>query len=148
MFPIEISDKAASEIKKVMEEQSLEDSALRVGLQGGGCSGFQYLVYFIKEEEASEDEDYVDQQGDVRVVVDKKSASYLQGTVIDFYSGIDKRGFVFNNPNAAKSCGCGSSFSPDESMPDASGGCGSGGCGSGGCGSGGCGTDGGESFEC
>ena len=50
MFPVEISEKAASEIKKVMEEQSLEDSALRVGLQGGGCSGFQYLLNFIKEE--------------------------------------------------------------------------------------------------
>ena len=141
MFPVEISEKAAFEIKKVMEEQSLEDSALRVGLQGGGCSGFQYLLNFIKEEEASEDEDYVDQQGDIKVVVDKKSAAYLQGTVIDFYSGIDKRGFVFNNPGAAKSCGCGSSFSPNESSDgsDGSDGAESGGCGTGGCGTGGCG---------
>jgi len=140
MFPVEISEKAASEIKKVMEEQSLENSALRIGLQGGGCSGFQYLLNFIKEEEASEDEDYVDQQGDIKVVVDKKSATYLQGTVIDFYSGIDKRGFVFNNPGAAKSCGCGSSFSPKESG-DGSGsdGAESGGCGTGGCSTGGCG---------
>jgi iron-sulfur cluster assembly protein len=141
MFPVEISEKAAFEIKKVMEEQSLEDSALRVGLQGGGCSGFQYLLNFIKEEEASEDEDYVDQQGDIKVVVDKKSATYLQGTVIDFHSGIDKRGFVFNNPGAAKSCGCGSSFSPNESSDgsDGSDGAESGGCGTGGCGTGGCG---------
>jgi iron-sulfur cluster assembly protein len=128
MFPIEISDKAASEIKKVMEEQSLEDSVLRVGLQGGGCSGFQYLLNFVKEEEASEEEDYISQQGDIKVVVDKKSAAYLQGTVIDFYSGIDKRGFVFNSPTDAKSCG-----SED---------------GTGGCGTGGCSTSENESFEC
>ena len=133
MFPVEISEKAASEIKKVMEEQSLEDSALRIGLQGGGCSGFQYILNFIKEEEASEDEDYVDQQGDIKVVVDKKSATYLQGTVIDFYSGIDKRGFVFNNPTTAKSCGSGD---------------GTGGCGTGGCGTGGSSTGENESFEC
>lgn len=140
MFPVEISEKAAFEIKKVMDEESLENSALRVGLQGGGCSGFQYLLNFIKEEEASEDEDYVDQQGDIKVVVDKKSAAYLQGTVIDFHSGIDKRGFVFNNPGAAQSCGCGSSFSPNESSDGSDGdGAESGGCGTGGCSTGGCG---------
>lgn len=82
---------------------------LRVGVAGGGCSGFQYSLGFDDAADATKDH-VVDMHG-VKVAVDKKSALYLDGTTIDYYSGLDRRGFVFNNPNAVKSCGCGSSFS-------------------------------------
>jgi len=107
---IVLTEKAASEVKRIIEEQKLEaDTMLRVGLAGGGCSGFQYSLGFDKafDEKADSKQDW----HGVTVVVDKKSALYLDGTKVDFYDGLEKRGFVFDNPNATKSCGCGSSFS-------------------------------------
>ena len=83
--------------------------ALRVGVKGGGCSGFEYQLEF--DNTVNEDADLLVEMHGVRVAVDKKSALFLDGTEIDFHEGLDKRGFVFNNPNATKSCGCGSSFS-------------------------------------
>ena len=83
--------------------------ALRVGVKGGGCSGFEYQLEF--DDKVSEDADLLVEMHGVRVAVDKKSALFLDGTEIDFHQSLDKRGFVFNNPNATKSCGCGSSFS-------------------------------------
>ena len=80
-----------------------------LGVLGGGCSGFQYSFNFTDQYDTKTDM-FVEQNG-VGVVVDKKSDLFLDGTTIDFYSGLDKRGFVFDNPNAVKSCGCGSSFS-------------------------------------
>ena len=76
--------------------------------RGGGCSGFSYALGFDKTYDAAVDSKY-DYHG-VPVVVDKKSALYLDGTTVDFYDGIEKRGFTFDNPNAVKTCGCGSSF--------------------------------------
>lgn len=107
---IVLTEKAASEVKRIIEEQKLEaDTMLRVGLAGGGCSGFQYSLGFDKTYDEKTDSKQ-DWHG-VTVVVDKKSALYLDGTKVDFYDGLEKRGFVFDNPNATKSCGCGSSFS-------------------------------------
>ncbi|MEM9353888.1 MAG: iron-sulfur cluster assembly accessory protein [Planctomycetota bacterium] len=104
-----VTEKAASEVKRIIEDQKLEEgTVLRVGVAGGGCSGFNYSLGFDKNYDEKADSKY-DFHG-VSVVVDKKSALYLDGTTVDFYEGIDKRGFTFDNPNAVKSCGCGSSF--------------------------------------
>lgn len=106
---IVLTEKAASEVKRIIADQKLEDGVvLRVGVAGGGCSGFNYALGFDKSYDEKADSKY-DYHG-VQVVVDKKSALYLDGTTVDFYEGIDKRGFTFDNPNAVKSCGCGSSF--------------------------------------
>jgi len=104
-----LSEKAAGEVKRIMSEQKLEEgTVLRVGVTGGGCSGFSYALGFDKAFDAKADSKF-DFHG-VTVVVDKKSALYLDGTTVDFYEGLEKRGFTFDNPNAVKSCGCGSSF--------------------------------------
>ncbi|HUY93236.1 MAG TPA: iron-sulfur cluster assembly accessory protein [Pirellulales bacterium] len=106
---VALSEKAANEVKRIMQEQKFdEDTVLRVGVAGGGCSGFQYSLGFDKTYDEKVDSKY-DYHG-VTVVVDKKSALYLDGTTVDFYEGLEKRGFTFDNPNAVKSCGCGSSF--------------------------------------
>lgn len=105
-----LSEKAASEVRRIIQEQKLDEGmVLRVGVAGGGCSGFQYSLGFDKGWDEGLDTKY-DCHG-VTVVVDKKSALYLDGTTVDFYEGMEKRGFTFENPNAVKSCGCGSSFS-------------------------------------
>lgn len=107
---IKLTENAAKEIKRIITEQNLpEDIALRLGVAGGGCSGFEYRLGF--DENVDEKEDTVRESQGIRVAVDKKSELYLDGTEIDHYAGIEKRGFVFNNPNAVNSCGCGSSFS-------------------------------------
>ena len=107
---VKITASAAREFKKVIVEQQMPDTiALRVGVKGGGCSGFEYQLEF--DNKVSEDADLLVEMHGVRVAVDKKSALFLDGTEIDFHESLDKRGFVFNNPNATKSCGCGSSFS-------------------------------------
>lgn len=106
---ITLTEKAASEIKRVISEQKMpETTILRIGVAGGGCSGFQYSLGFDSSTDPSKDH-YAEQHG-VKVAVDKKSDLYLDGTTIDFHEAIDRRGFTFNNPNAVKSCGCGSSF--------------------------------------
>ena len=106
---LQLTETAAQEIKKVIAEQKMpKNVALRVGVGGGGCSGFEYKLGF--DENVDEQTDTVCEMHGIRVAVDKKSLLYLDGTEIDFHNGIDKRGFVFNNPNATKSCGCGSSF--------------------------------------
>jgi iron-sulfur cluster assembly accessory protein len=104
-----LTEKAASEVKKIIAEQNYPSSTvLRVGVAGGGCSGFQYSLGFDQEWDPKADSR--SEQHGVAVVVDKKSDLFLDGTTLDFHEGIDKRGFTFNNPNAKKSCGCGSSF--------------------------------------
>lgn len=105
-----ITEKAAKEIKRVIDEQNMpEGTVLRVGVAGGGCSGFQYNLGFDDQVDAAKDN--VSEQHGLRVAVDKKSELFLDGTTVDFYEGLEKRGFTFDNPNAVKSCGCGSSFS-------------------------------------
>jgi iron-sulfur cluster assembly protein len=103
-----LSEKAAKEIKKIMDDQSMQDGTfIRIGVQGGGCSGFSYSLNWDTE---TSERDRVAEFHGVRLVMDKKFDPYLDGTEIDFYDNLDKRGFVFNNPNVVKSCGCGSSF--------------------------------------
>ena len=105
---VTLSEKAAAEVKKIIADQNLPtETVLRVGVQGGGCSGFSYSLNF--DTNTSERDRVVDVHG-VKLAVDKKFDPYLDGTVVDFYDGLEKRGFVFNNPNVVKSCGCGSSF--------------------------------------
>jgi iron-sulfur cluster assembly protein len=105
---VTLTEKAAGEVKKIIAEQNLpEETVLRVGVQGGGCSGFSYSLNF--DTSTSERDRVTDVHG-VKLAVEKKFDPYLDGTVVDFYDGLEKRGFVFNNPNVVKSCGCGSSF--------------------------------------
>jgi iron-sulfur cluster assembly protein len=106
---VALTERAAKEVKKILEENKYPpESLLRVGVAGGGCSGFQYSLGFDQKFDEKVDSKY-DCHG-VSLVVDKKSALYLDGTTVDFYEGLEKRGFTFDNPNATKSCGCGSSF--------------------------------------
>ncbi len=105
-----ITEKAAAEMQRVISEQSMpEGTVLRVGVAGGGCSGFQYSLGF--DNKSDKTVDHVSEQHGLTVAVDKKSALFLDGTKVDFFDGLEKRGFTFDNPNAVKSCGCGSSFS-------------------------------------
>ena len=107
---VTITEKAVGEMNRVLTEKKLpESTVLRVGVAGGGCSGFSYSLGF--DDKCDEMNDIVTSQHGLRVAVDRKSAMFLEGTVIDFYDGIERRGFTFENPNAKKSCGCGSSFS-------------------------------------
>jgi iron-sulfur cluster assembly accessory protein len=104
-----LSERAASEVKKVLQEQNqAEPTLLRVRVVGGGCSGFSYDLRFDNQFDEKLDSKY--EYHGVTVVVDKKSALYLDGTTVDYYEGLEKRGFTFDNPNAVKTCGCGSSF--------------------------------------
>jgi iron-sulfur cluster assembly accessory protein len=104
---IKLTEAAAEEIKKYLEEE--KEDHLRIGIRGGGCSGFQYDL--LVDSDYDEQKDTITKQHGVNIAIDKKSALYLEGTTLDYHSDISQRGFVFNNPNAVKSCGCGSSFS-------------------------------------
>jgi iron-sulfur cluster assembly accessory protein len=106
---ITVTEKAANEVRRVLSEQQFEEEVfLRVGISAGGCSGFSYVLQFDKNFDESNDSSY--EQHGVKVVVDKKSDLYLDGTTLDWHESLERRGFTFNNPNAVKSCGCGSSF--------------------------------------
>jgi iron-sulfur cluster assembly protein len=106
---INLSERAAQEVQDKIEQNKLgEGMMLRVGIVAGGCSGFSYSLNFDKAYDDTKDSKY-DHHG-VSVVVDKKSALYLDGTTVDFHDGLQQSGFTFENPNAVKSCGCGSSF--------------------------------------
>jgi len=104
---IKVTEKAASEIKRLMEKETPE-SFLRVQVVGGGCSGMSYKLGF--DTRRTETDKLFEDQG-VRVLVDPKSYLYIAGTTLDFSDGLQGTGFNFVNPNAKKSCGCGSSFS-------------------------------------
>jgi iron-sulfur cluster assembly protein len=105
--PIRLSDRAAREIKKIMSTKNIpEGFSLRVGVRGGGCSGMSYVLGFDKKREHDTSFD-VD---GISVFMDKRHGLYLMGTVVDYHDGLDARGFTFENPNATKTCGCGSSF--------------------------------------
>ncbi len=107
---VTITEEAAKEVQRVMTEQKMPaTTVLRVGVVGGGCSGFQYKLGF--DDKVDEIKDELCEQHGVRIAIDKKSELFLDGTVLGFHNGLDKRGFTFDNPNAVKSCGCGSSFS-------------------------------------
>lgn len=105
--PVQLTEGAMQEIRRLRSTQGLEsNSPLRIGVKGGGCAGFSYILEFDKQN--ADDEVY--EMDDIRVVVDMSHLLYLTGIEIDFASGLNNRGFTFNNPNATKTCGCGSSF--------------------------------------
>ncbi len=106
---VTLTETAAREIKTIIEQQGLDLGSirLRVGVKGGGCSGFSYVLDLTETQK--ETDEIVEQHG-VTIVCDPKSLLYLNGTTIDFKDEIMGRGFVFKNPNANTSCGCGSSF--------------------------------------
>jgi iron-sulfur cluster assembly protein len=107
---IQLTDKAVSEIKRLkLAEQKPESAYLRVQVIGGGCSGMSYKLGFDHEPTTTQDK--VFEREDVKLVVDQKSYIYISGTELDFSDGLNGKGFVFNNPNAKRTCGCGSSFS-------------------------------------
>ena len=106
--PLTLTPGALQELKKLREQQEIsEEFGLRVGVEGGGCAGMNYILGFDQKKEG--DTEY-DIHG-IRVFMNKAHGLYLAGMEIDFKSGLDARGFTFNNPNASSTCGCGSSFS-------------------------------------
>ena len=130
---VTITESAASKIRELMAEDAEEDvSVLRIAIEGGGCSGFQYALGFDRGPQDGDNE--VEMNG-VKVVIDPFSAPYLTGSEIDYVDALMGAGFAINNPNVQAACGCGSSFQakedvegvPDEAAPAAAGG----GCGSG-----------------
>jgi len=121
--PLSVTEAAAVKIKQLMAEES-DVGVLRVAIQGGGCSGFQYGLGF---DSAATEGDLEFEQHGVTVVVDPFSAPYLQGAEVDYVDSIQAAGFAINNPNAVSSCGCGHSFQVAEGeAPEDPAGCGSG----------------------
>lgn len=125
-----LSEKAAAELKSIMDQNGGTFAGVRVFVAGGGCSGLQYGMQ-IADEAPTSDDLVFDHEG-VKVIVDSQSHQYLEGSSIDFDDSLQGGGFKINNPNAVKSCGCGNSFASAEDEGAPSGGCGSGGCGCGG----------------
>ncbi len=103
-----LTDKAVEMVRSAMAQENLEGYGVRVGVVGGGCSGFQYSMDFEKEPKEG---DIALAQDGLTVYVDPMSSMYLQGVTIDYVAGLQGAGFKFNNPNARNTCGCGQSFS-------------------------------------
>ena len=126
---VSLTPTAAEKIKSLLAEDSEGDvSVLRVAIQGGGCSGFQYGLGF--DAGPAEGDEVIEQHG-VTVVIDQFSAPYLKGATVDFLNTISEAGFKIDNPNAAASCGCGHSFTVEEGAAEAAPDAHAGGCGSG-----------------
>jgi iron-sulfur cluster assembly protein len=107
---IDLTEKAVSEIKRLQHADPTTSTApLRVQVVGGGCSGMSYKLGFDNEPVTEKDKTF--EKDGVTLVIDQKSYLFLQGTELDFSDGLNGKGFVFNNPNAKRTCGCGSSFS-------------------------------------
>jgi len=108
MSPLTLTDGAIKELKRIMVEQNIsEDHGLRIGVKGGGCSGFSYSMGFDVQKE----KDQVYTINGMKVFMEKAHGIYLLGMEIDWEDGLNNRGFSFNNPNATDTCGCGTSFS-------------------------------------
>eukprot|EP00914_Ancora_sagittata_P007873 GHVO01015476.1.p1 GENE.GHVO01015476.1~~GHVO01015476.1.p1 ORF type:complete len:112 (-),score=8.72 GHVO01015476.1:276-611(-) len=107
-YVVEITEKALDQIRNIfLNENKGVDYGLRLGVIGGGCSGLSYKIDFDSKKE----KDNVYNYDDVRVFIDPKSSIYLKGVVLDFKDGLNGKGFVFDNPSAKNTCGCGESFS-------------------------------------
>lgn len=107
MAPVSFTEGALKELKKLMDQQEINDEmALRVGVEGGGCAGMNYILGFDQRKEA--DQEY--EINGIPVIMHKAHGMYLAGMQVDFQDGLNARGFTFNNPNAASTCGCGTSF--------------------------------------
>ena len=106
--PIKLTESALVQLKKIKDDQNItEEHGLRVGVKGGGCSGFSYILGF----DLPKDNDQIFEIGGVKIFLEKAHALYLVGMEIDWVDGLNNRGFSFNNPNASDTCGCGTSFS-------------------------------------
>jgi iron-sulfur cluster assembly protein len=107
---IKVSDTAKKKVVELMREDGLDEKVglVRVGVKSGGCSG---LSYELKFDQATQPDDKIFEDNGVRIAVDKKSFLYLIGTTLEYSGGLNGKGFVFNNPNASRTCGCGESFS-------------------------------------
>ncbi|MEP7321365.1 MAG: iron-sulfur cluster assembly accessory protein [Saprospiraceae bacterium] len=106
--PLTLTESAIKQLRRIRDEQNISNGhALRVGVKGGGCSGFSYILGF----DEAKDDDTSFQIEDLNVVLNKGHALYLMGIEIDWVDGLSNRGFTFNNPNAKSTCGCGTSFS-------------------------------------
>ena len=108
MSKIEVTDKAIKQLWKTMEDSGETKSIVRVGVKGGGCSGLKYDISF--DLQVYEGDQTFEDNG-VKVVIDKKSVLYLVGTELQYSGGLNGKGFIFHNPNADRTCGCGESFS-------------------------------------
>ena len=106
--PISITESALKQLKRISAEQNVpEEYGLRVGVKGGGCSGFSYILGF----DVLKEKDQVFEIDGFKVFMEKAHSMYLLGMEIDWLEGLNNRGFTFNNPNAKENCGCGTSFS-------------------------------------
>jgi len=105
---VTLTARAVEMVKTAMEQENLQGHGIRVGVVGGGCSGFQYSMDF--ESQARDGDVVIDHSG-VKLFIDPMSSMYLQGVTIDYVQGLQGAGFKFTNPNAKNTCGCGSSFS-------------------------------------
>ena len=104
---ITLTDKAANKVREILTHEHKANGALRVGVKGGGCSGFTYTLD-IDEKEFKNDQVFEDKG--IKIIVDAKSFVFLNGTRLDYRESLTEAGFTFENPNAVRSCGCGSSF--------------------------------------
>ena len=105
---INISDSARDRLTQLLENNGSDNSFVRVGVESGGCSGLSYKLDFDK---IKHDDDELIEDNNIKLLVNKKSFLYLIGTTLEFSDGLNGKGFVFNNPNASRTCGCGESFS-------------------------------------
>ena len=107
---IKVSDHAKEKAIQLMTEDGFKpfEDYIRVGVKSGGCSGLEYVLKFDKEKT---DADQIFEDNGIKIIVDKKSILYLAGTTLEYSGGLNGKGFVFNNPNANRTCGCGESFS-------------------------------------
>lgn len=107
---IKVSDAASKKIVDMMKDDGFDPTVdyVRVGVKSGGCSGLSYELKFDKE---TTEQDKIFEDNNVKIAVEKKSFLYLVGTILEYSGGLNGKGFVFNNPNATRTCGCGESFS-------------------------------------
>jgi len=105
---IKVTDIAKKKAIELMAEEGKPNAFIRVGVDGGGCSGLMYQLTF--DTVINDDDKEIEDNG-IKVVVNKKSVLYLIGTILDYSGGLNGKGFIFNNPNAGRTCGCGESFS-------------------------------------
>ena len=109
--PVRLTDRAATEVRRIVANKQIPAQfGLRVGVKGGGCSGMSYVLGFDKHREHDLTFEIDSDDGPITVFMDKRQGLYLMGTTVDYHDGLDARGFVFENPNATQTCGCGSSF--------------------------------------
>jgi iron-sulfur cluster assembly protein len=107
VIPVHLTPGAIAEVKRLMSEDGFDKSQyLRIGVKGGGCSGLSYVLGFDKKEEADE----IFEIDGLQYIMNKSHSMYLFGMEVDWQNGLNARGFVFSNPNASKTCGCGTSF--------------------------------------